>query len=307
MTSATLPVAAAADARRGRYIAELLAMHERMSLRCMLDHVEPLYFQRRGDGRAVLTVRHSDLPERYQLGIYGFRLAQYLRIRLASERIAFQRSLFAEPIAAEREEIHVLSLDERSGGIVQYVSIVGTADPRPRSVRDPERTPFPCEIAHRIRLFDRIPRIAAVGTDEIWEIKRLVQRGQLPDQTLDLRLRLSLELMHGFYSTLHLLRPSVKYLVGDGEEGLAIQRLSRSLREIIVLEGTSPWLPEDDLLAPAYVERAVVKPFVAAIPEPDRLGALVTRLDEALAMDNPLAGFKHVVNHVQGTIRRIRI
>src|SRR4029077_19611283 len=137
-----------------------------------------------------------------RIGIYGFRLAQYLRTRFASARIAFDRALFTEPHAGHGEEIHVLGLDETTGAILRYVSLVGSADEEPRALTDPDRALFPCEVAHGVNLFDHVPLSEPVDTREVWEIKRLVQRGSETDMPGARRLRVSLELMLGLYTAL---------------------------------------------------------------------------------------------------------
>ncbi|MBL3668006.1 hypothetical protein JL475_18820 [Streptomyces sp. M2CJ-2] len=311
VTGATPPAgtpAAAEDARRARYVAHMLALHDRMSLAGLAEQADPLYLTRRPDGLTVLAVPQSRLPERYRLAIYGFRLAQYLRSRFASDRVAFARGLFAEPLGTGHgEEIHVIGMEESAGAILRYVSVIATTDTAPLPVTHPDRAPFPCEVAHGINLFHHVPLDEPVTGHEVWEIKRLMQRPSQRDTSPALRLRLSLELMLGFYTVLSGLSPQPRFLVGDGEEGLAVRRLTRSLQEVTVIEGTRPSLPEDDLLFPAYVERAVVKPFVARVPRGTELDRLVHWLERALDASNPLAGFQQLVGRVGGEIRRVRI
>jgi hypothetical protein len=300
--------ATADDARRARYVAHVLALHDRMSLAGLAEETDPLYLARRPDGLTVLAVEGSRLPERYRLAIYGFRLAQYLRSRFASDRVAFARGLFAEPLGTGHgEEIHVIGMEESTGAILRYVSVIASTDTAPLPVTHPDRARFPCEVAHGINLFDHVPLAEPVTGHEVWEIKRLMQRPSERDTSPARRLRLSMELMLGFYTVLAGLTPQPKFLVGDGEEGLAVRRLTRSLKEITVIEGTRPSLPEDDLLFPAYVERAVVKPFVARVPRGEELDGLLHWLERALDATNPLAGFQQLVGRVGGEIRRVRI
>src|SRR5215468_4263126 len=83
---------AAAARRRRRYVADVLAVNDRMSLRGLASHVPPeslLYLARRPGGLVVLVARADGIPERYLLGIHGFQLAQYLRLEFASHEIAF--------------------------------------------------------------------------------------------------------------------------------------------------------------------------------------------------------------------------
>jgi len=308
---AVTDLAAAEDARlagrRSRYVADLTAMHDRISLRGLVDRCDPLYVARRPDGLTVLAVPQSGLPDRYRLMIYGFRLAQYLRLRFASDEIAYDSALFAEPHDDHGEEVHVMALREETGAILRYVSYVGTTDQQPLPLTHPARRPFPAEVAHGVNFFDHVPVPDSVRSDEVWEVKRLVQRGSEQDASAATRLRVSLEMMLAFYRTLRALDPAPRYLVGDGEEGLAIRRLTRSLRDITVIEGTAPSLPHTDLHFPLYVTRDVVKPFVARAPGGEELDRLIGWLERALTAADPLAGFKNLVATVEGTIRRVRI
>ena len=300
--------AAAMARRRRRYVADVLAVNDRMSLRGLASHVPPeslLYLARRPGGLVVLVARADGMPERYLLGIHGFRLAQYLRLEFASHEIAFDRALFAEPPGQHGQEIHVLAMDEGSGAIFRYMSLLGSADPLPMSPADPRRALFPCEVAHRTNLFDHVPLDDGVDTSHIWEAKRLVRRAPA-ESGLATRLRLTLELTLGFYTALSRMQPSVKVLVGDGEEGVAITRLARSLPDVSVVEGTVPSLPDDDLMRGLYTQREVVKPFVAKVPQGAELHELIRRVELALADRDPLAGFKTLVGHTNGQPRRVQ-
>lgn len=298
-------------AAQHRFVADVQALHERMNLRGLAAAVRPedlLYLARRPDGLVVLAARHQGIPHRYLLGIHGFRLAQYLRLRFVSEELAYQRALFAEPHRDTAvNEVHVLAMDERSGAILRYVSVVGAPDGSPADPRDRARPLFPVERAHRVNLFDHVAFDTPVTTQEIWEVKRLVHRSPQAGDGGANRLRVTLELMLGFYSALGRIRPAVKILVGDGEEGVAIQRTLRSLREVVVLEGTTPSLPETDLMFPLYTTREVVKAFAARAPQGAELDDLTDRLTKALAHEDLLHGFRSMVGAVGGQLRRVAI
>ncbi len=98
-------------------------------------------------------------------------------------------------------------MEERTGAILRYVSVIATTDTAPLPVTHPDRSPFPCEVAHGINLFDHVPTAEPVTVREVWEIKRLMQRPSQRDASPALRLRLSLELMLGFYTVLAGLSP----------------------------------------------------------------------------------------------------
>lgn len=297
--------------RQRRYVSDVIALHDRISLRGIAAHVRPesvLYQARRPDGRLVLAVRGDGIPERYLLAIHGFRLAQYLQLKFASHEIAFNRALFAEPASGHADEIHVLALDEASGTILRYVALAGSADAVPMDPRDPSRAPFPCEVVHGVNLFDHVEIDPGIDTSQIWEIKRLVHRAS-HGGGLVARLRLTLELMLGFYTAISRAEPPVRVIIGDGEERVAIARLLRSLRDITIVEGTRPTLPADDLLYPRYAHAAqeVVKAFVARLPRDDELQRLIDDLERALAHPNPLLGFKELVSQVGGQLRRVHV
>jgi hypothetical protein len=290
-----------------RYIADVQDINARMSLRGLAGRIEPaslLYLARRPDGLVVLAAHARGIPQRYLLGIGSFRLAEYLRLRYADDEVAYARALFAEPATGHGNEIHVLAMDEASGAIYRYMSLVGSADAEPMGLLDPRRTAFPCELAHRTNVFAHVP-LSDVDTSNVWEAKRLVQRGGATG--LGARLRLTLELMLGFYTALGRITPTAKVLVGDGEEGVAITRLVRSLREVHVLEGTEPSLPEGDLMRGLYTQRESVKAFVARAPHGTELDDLIGTISDALAERDPLIGFKQLVGQVGGAPRRVQV
>lgn len=299
------------DLRRDRYITDILALHDRISFRLVAEQADPaglLYQARRPGGLVVLAVLDSALPHRYRLGIAGFRLAQYLRLRYAVADVVYRRALFAEPgHGGARDELHLLALDGRTGAIVRYLSLLGSADPAGTGLRDPARSRFPCEIAHGVDLFAHVPAPAGADSQAVWEAKRLVNGPGTADTAVGDRLTLALELMRGFWSVLAGFRPAVRMLVGDGEEGVAINRLLRNLADVTVLEGTRPRLPAGDLMEGAYTEREVVKVFAAAVPHEDRLRDLVDRIDRALAGADVLAGFKELVAGVAGQVRKVTV
>ena len=292
------------------YVRAIQMVHELTNFKHLVDEVTPeslLYHSHRPGGSIVVAVRNDGVPEGYRYGIYGFRLAQSLRLRFADAQIAFRRALVSEPNDDHSNEIHVFAIDPETGGIIRYISLLGSPDPEPLSPLNPRRTRFPCEVAHGVNLFDYALFPADLDTSEIWEMKRLIQRRGEKTSSAQSRLRLTLELMLGFYTTLSRIQPEVRMLIGDGEEGIAIRRMLRSLRDVTVLEGTTPSLPADDLMFRLYTTRDVVKPFVAMAPRGEELHQLTETLADSLDNPNPLDALKGLVESVDGRLRRIRI
>jgi hypothetical protein len=212
----------------------------------------------------------------------------------------------------------VLALDERSGRIAGYVSLAGSAAREPVPVASPQRPPFPCEIAHGINLFDSDSLSGGVPlpdsqaqSSEVWEVGRLTHASTYQSNTQATRddatrLRLTLELMLGFYAALSRLDPPARLLVGDGEEG-TIRRLRRTMTRIAVIEGTTPALPDGALLAPAYTVRRAVRPFVAQPPGGPALAALVASLRRVLSADDPFDGFRRLAAGRACPVERVTV
>lgn len=298
------------DRRTDSYASTVQMVHSLTNFRSLPTLVPAeglLYHAEHENGSIVLAVRNDALPEAYRQGIYGFRLAQCLRLKFASAEIAFRRSLITEPNGVHSNEIHVLALDPETGGILRYISLLGSSDPEPVNARDPRRMLFPCEVAHGLNLFQHVRVDDSLDTSRIWEVKRLVQRPEEAQVPAEYRLRLTLELMLGFYTALSRIQPEVQVLIGDGEEGIALRRLLRSLRDITVVEGTVPSLPADNLMFPLYTVRDVVKPFVAQAPRGDELKKLIDNLDQGVRNGNPLEAFRSLVESVGGRLRRVRV
>lgn len=294
--------------RRSRYVSELISLHDSVSVRGIETAVSSddlLYQANRPGGLLVLAARGSGIPERYLLAIHAFRLAQYLRLRFASPELAFSRALLTEPCHPGSEEIHLLVLDAESGTIVRYLSLLGTADPRPMPLTDPQRSWFPCEVAHRVNLFDHVVQPAELDSSNVWEIKRLVQPSTTAAHGGAQRVRITLEAILGLYTVLSVIGPRIEVLVGDGEEGIAIRRLQRVMRQITVLEGTVPSLPTDELMYPLYTQREIVKPFVAQVPTSADLCDMIERFSAEVVNSGPLVTFKMLMKHVNGQLRRI--
>jgi hypothetical protein len=267
-----------------RYVDGIVRLHAQLNWKGLPDAVDGdplLVFDSYGDGLLTLSVRQSQLPERYLRGVLGFRMAQFLQLGLMDPELVRQRSLWHEAIAGSPgpEPIHTLTLDER-GKLVGYLGYVGSPDPVPLALDAPDRGRFPAEEAHDV---DLLARYAAPGRDThaVWEIKRFVrdramprgpQRSRVPWHLIAAIAKIAIE--HDFVVVL-----------GDSGEKGALRHLRLMGLDIAVVEDTQPSLPRSELMWPSYLVPAEdrAKPFVAPI-EP-LLTACFEVVDASLLLD----------------------
>ena len=100
-----------------RYTRDVVGLHSRLSFRHLPDEVrgEPLWLRRRSTTPlTTVAALESQIPDRYLLGIYGYRLSQYLRLGWACPDTVYAQSLFAEPRhRPDAQDVHVVTLDQR--------------------------------------------------------------------------------------------------------------------------------------------------------------------------------------------------
>ncbi len=269
-----------------RYAADVVSLHRNLSFRGLLGQVAPhhlLHLEQRGDGQATLAIRTRDLPHRYLLGLQGFRLSQYVQLGWICEETIYSSAMFAEPAhGASPDDVHVICLNA-VGTIQGYLCLTATGDESPLELLDPARAPFPVESAHRINLFEHVSGLPGVRSDQVREVKRFVHSRTLVDRTQ--RLRVTMELLYGMGRVLAEVQPSVRTLVGDLEEKVALRHLMLAGLDVQLVEGTVPTLTERDLMHHRYHVSDAVKPFVAHLPPDEvvaeRLAALAATLDSS--------------------------
>jgi hypothetical protein len=290
-----------------RYAADIVAMHERMSYRRLLEHLpqgDLPHLAVRGDGLVTVAATTEQLPHRYLLGLQGFRLAQYLQLGWACEETLHRSAGFCEPPQSlHPDDVHVLTLSGRTGRILGYLSLTTSADGDPRALLAPDRARFPVEEAHGINVFSRVPAPAGVRTDQVRELKRFVHARTLTDRSQ--RLRVTLELLLGAGRTLVAVEPAVRVLVGDVEEDVALRHLLLAGLDVQLIEDTQPWLPDDDLLHLAYTNRGQVKPFVANVPDRGELLERIGLLETTLAAEDLFEAAGALSGVMQGTTERV--
>jgi hypothetical protein len=250
------------------------------NLRTSISGDDLLHHRIRCDGMEVIVCRGSALPLRYQLAICQFRLAQFLALGWINLETLMAESMLCEPGCRRRpRDIHVLALDA-AGHLIGYITAVPTDDLSPRHLDDPERSLYPVERVHGVRVIDRIPDRRACRTDQVWELKRFlhVQTMMMSSQR---RLQVSLELFLGLFASLGRVSPQAAWVTGDAEEDVAVRHLRWAAREVFVIDGTGSRLASTDLYAPAYEHRDGVKPFLGRVPHGDELAGVLNRLERA--------------------------
>jgi hypothetical protein len=259
--------AATTDAER-RYVRDVIALHDRMRYGRLPDQVsgDPVHVHESGDGLLTLAVRDSQIPHRYLLGLFGFRLAQYLRLGWVSETIVYRDALFHEPLRPPvgQEDIHIVSLCLRTGQIRGYVALAGSRDPCPLPLDAPGRTRLFVENDHKV---DLLSGYAAEGwtTHHVYEGKRLLRDQAMPHGDLSARVPWHVLMAMGrVLMALDELLPHVLF-AADGKESGILRHLRRMGFRLDVVEGTSPRLPETDLLWPIFVTSRPAKPLTARL------------------------------------------
>jgi hypothetical protein len=285
---------------RERYANDILALQERLTFRSLANLPEVSYRAERADGLTTLGLRTDQLTLRHLLGMQGFRLAQYLRLGWVCSDALASRAMFCEPTQALRDDdLHLVTVD-RDGRILGYLGLAGVDGSRLMS--DPERAPFPVEVAHGVNLAEVVPSMAGTPADQVRELKRFVHRRSMTDRLE--RLRVTVELLLAAGSVV-LELPQVRVLVGDVEEHVALRHLLIMGLETRLVEGTRPALEDRHYLHHAYTERAAVRPFVADVPSAEDLGRHVQLLQELLDSTDPVGCLRALVSDFGGNVERV--
>lgn len=281
--AAAAAVAPEPSAAARRFVDELVKMHGSLTYRGLPDAVtgEPLCrLEGYGDGLVTLSVRQSQLPDRYLRGVLGFRLAQFLLTGLMDVELAYRRGLSHEPPVEPTgpETIHTITLTE-TGKLVGYLGFVGSPDPEPLPLDAADRGKFPVEAAHHVEL---LSRYAAPDRDthHAYEIKRFIRdRGMERGMQRD-RVPWHLILAVGRMA----MATGIQIVLGDSGEHGALRHLRLVGIPLEVVEDTMPSLPQTELMWPSYLvgRDKLAKPFVGPI---DRVGPYMDAIEMGLVAD----------------------
>ncbi|WP_446039571.1 hypothetical protein [Streptomyces sp. SID1121] len=269
--SPTGPAWEAADLPKdpeNRFVRDIVHLHSTMDFRDLPQHLSgaPLYHRHdERDDLIILTVTDDQLPLRYLNGIMGFRLVQYLRLGWISPQLVYRRAVFRETVTHPPgvQNIHTISLCTRTGRIRGYISLACTADRLPLPLDHPRRYRFSTETAHRIDLLGQFAA-PGLGTHQVFEIKRFVRDLHMPQGRI--AERVPWHLLLGLGRTMVDLGDQVRVVFGDAKEHVALRHFRLTGFDLQVPRGTTPNLPESDLMAPIYRQDVVAVPFVAPVP-----------------------------------------
>lgn len=300
------PAARWSEGTRQRYIRDILRLHSRQSFGRLdaelLRTGACLYRSDHGRGVVTSVARSESIPERYLVGLAGFRLSEYLRAGFACEEVVFSRSLFCEPVREfHPADLHVITTDTASGRILGYVALAHSKDPEPRPLNAADRHPFPCEQAHDVRLQNVLREAGDLTTHQVREVKRFVHAHAVTDRSL--RLRITLELLAAVTRASHLEGCTTRLLIGDVEEHVALRHLVLLGLDVRLLRGTEPRLNRQNVMHPRYTARNKVLPFYAWTPaaaEVDRRGRM---LEQAAAAESPFRALRELMAQLSGSVQ----
>jgi hypothetical protein len=265
-----------------RFAEDIVRLHGRLRYRGLPDAIEgaPLYrFDGHNDGLTTLSVRESQLPERYLRGIMGFRLAQFLRLGWMDPGVTYRRARYYEQTTSTAVDcVHTVTLTD-TGRIVGYLGLLGSQDPVGLPLDSPLRCRFPAELAHRVEL---LPAFAAphLNTHHVYELKRFIRdpsmaRGAQRD-------RVPWHLMLGLGRTALALSDEMRVGLGDSRENGALRHLRMAGFNPLVIDGTRPSLPRTELMWPSYEQPLLAKPFITTVPED--LGRYMDAIESGLML-----------------------
>jgi CRP-like cAMP-binding protein len=237
-------------------------------------------------GIASVAVPTHALAENELRAIMQFRLAQYLSVRFVDRERIYAQRLEHEPLAhAGPDDVHVLT-GTADGELLCYCVVKGLKHLAPGvTMRSDERPPFPVEEVHGRGIYQRLAVLPDLEAARVRELGRFVKNQAVP--TLEERLIRGVvevgvalcSLVEGFDA-----------LVGDFEEGVAMQNLAFFHMPLVVLHGTVPYEAEDAWLHQRYRSRAVF-PFALLVSDMAQSEARVGEIEAALE----LPGFEAIV------------
>lgn len=230
------------------------------------------------NGVTVLGARTSSFKDSELVDLMRYRLAQYLAVGFIDPQMVYQARMEYEPINnLSPNDIHFIAGAAETGEILCYAALKAPPPTPPgTTLRQKERPLMPAEKIHGWGVFNRLRILPDLPVSKIRELGRFVKNQRL--HTLDeLGARAPVELVAAAFRTLiGPLRLEVEAIVGDLEEGVALQNFRFFHLPMVVIHGTVPYEGETSYFFPRY-QFCTVFPFAALMA--DFEGPLMTRLE----------------------------
>jgi len=230
------------------------------------------------NGVSTIVLRTSDLSEEQLTAMMRYRLAQYLAVQFVDVDMIYAQRLEHEPLSGvSPADVHVIAGSAATGEILCYAAIKAPPEaPAGVTLRGRERPLLPVEKVHGWGVFNRLRVLPDLQFGKLRELGRFVKNQRL--NTLDeLGARAPVEVGVALFRALSgPLRLEVDAIVGDLEEGVALQNMEFFHVPMIVIHGTTPYEAEASYFFPRY-QYCVVYPMAALSSDISR--DMISRLD----------------------------
>lgn len=229
-----------------------------------IDHPDVIYRlpDRSGVGAVILPT--TLLTEEQLVSLLRYRMAQYMMVGFVDLEYAFEHKLEHEPASSINPgDLHVVAMSSETGEILCYATIEASpTDDSTFTLRDRDRPLFPAEQVHGWGIYNRLRILPDLPLSKFRELGRFVKNHRLHAFD-ELGARGAIEVGVALFRSLAgRLRLDVEAIIGDFEEGVAMQNLEFFHTPMIVIHGTIPYYPEAAYLYPRYQFRTVY-PFAA--------------------------------------------
>ncbi|MFG2049478.1 hypothetical protein ACGFIW_18850 [Micromonospora sp. NPDC048935] len=268
-----------------RFADRVLRIHRDLSFSGLAEAIDgpPAFAATSPAGLTTLTVRGSQLPERYLWALYGFRLAQFLQRGWASRDLLYARALTAEPYtAAARDDYHTIVVERATGRFRGYGTLAASRDRASTGLAEPGRRRFVIETDYGIDLATFLG--PQVTTDRVWEGKRLIRDYAMAPSAAAATVPWLVYL--GWASVVaSIFEANAVAVVGDAKKSGAIFQLELLGFAVETVDVAARDPAPDDLFGPLWDQPEQSRPFILR-DSPD-LRPTLRALGEVLAQDEP--------------------
>lgn len=254
------------------------AAGERLPELFKTPHPNALYHMANRNGVSTVVLRTRELREDQLVQLMKYRLAQYLAVNFVNAQMIFEAGLEHEPLSSvSPEDVHVIAGSAETGRLLCYATLEARRPANARTtLRMRDRPLFPVERIHGWGIYNRLRVLPDLPAAKLLELGRFVKNQRLPVGD-ELGVRGPVEVAVALFRTLSgPLRLEVEAIIGDLEEGVALQNLAFFHVPMVVIHGTVPYEAETSYFFPRY-QNCTVYPFAALAS--DISSAMLARLD----------------------------